>query len=367
MTMPAPALLLHVFPSFAIGGAQVRFAALANRFGDRWRHAVIALDGRTDCAGRIGPHVPFQVVPAPVARDAGLSRFPAIRKTLREVAPTTLVTSNWGSIEWALVARTIPGLRHVHTEDGFGPDEVLGQKPRRVLARRLVLRRSAVVLPSLGLLHAARTAWRLPERCLHYIPNGLDLARFTAQGPRLALPAGEGPVVGTVATLRPEKNLGRLIEAVALLRGQGIFVRLLIVGDGSERARLAAQADALGLAEAVHFAGALADPAPAYRAMDVFALSSDTEQMPFSVLEAMASGLAVAATDVGDVRALLAPANQAHVIAPDAASLAGALRPLLADPSLRARLGEANRARVVAHHHQEAMFQAYARLFEGTA
>lgn len=361
----AAPLLLHVFPSFAVGGAQVRFAALANRFGDRWRHAVVALDGRTDCAERIGAHVPFRLLPAPAARDAGLSRFPAIRKALRQLAPAALVTSNWGSIEWAMVARTIPALRHIHTEDGFGPDEAAGQKPRRVLARRLVLRHSAVVLPSRTLLGIARGAWRLPEACLHYIANGLDLARFTADGPRLALPAGEGPLIGTVATLRPEKNLGRLLEACAMLRAEGVALRLAIIGDGPARAGLEARAATLGLSGVAHFAGPMPDPAPAYRSMDLFALSSDTEQMPFSVLEAMATGLAVAATDVGDVRSLLAPANHPYVVAPDAAVLAGALRPLLRDGALRARLGAENRARVARNHDQEAMFQAYARLLDG--
>lgn len=361
---PAP-LLLHVFPSFAIGGAEVRFAALANRFGDRWRHAVIALDGRTDCAGRIAPGVPLQLLAAPVAKGDGLSRFPAIRRTLCRLAPAVLVTSNWGSIEWAMAARTIPALRHIHTEDGFGPDEATGQKMRRVLARRLVLRHSAVVLPSMTLLGIARDRWRLPEECLHYIPNGLDLARFTPGGPRLDLPGGEGPLIGTVATLRAEKNLGRLLEACALLQGEGRALRLLVVGDGPERARLVERVGALGLAGCAHFTGALADPAPAYRAMDLFALSSDTEQMPFSLLEAMASGLAVAATDVGDVRALLAPENHPYVVPPDAPALAGALRPLLDDPDLRARLGAENRARVERNHDQEAMFQAYARLFDG--
>ena len=178
-------LLLHVFPTFAIGGAQVRFAALANRFGPRWRHAIVALDGRTDCAERLDPSVPFALLPSPVAPGDGAARFRRIRAFLRRLAPSVLVTSNWGSIEWAAANLLPPRIRHIHTEDGFGPDEAGGQKPRRVLFRRLVLRRSTVVLPSLTLLKAAREAWRLPEARLHYIPNGLDLARFRPDGPHV--------------------------------------------------------------------------------------------------------------------------------------------------------------------------------------
>jgi glycosyltransferase involved in cell wall biosynthesis len=362
---PLAPLVMHVFPTFAIGGAQVRFAALANRYGARWRHAVVSLDGRTDCAARIGSHVPLTLLPAPVEKGEGPLRLWKIRRALVALRPHALVTSNWGSSDWVAVARTIPGLRHIHTEDGFGPDEAAGQKPRRVLFRRVMLRRSAVVLPSLTLLGHARDLWRLPARCLHYIPNGLDLARFNPAGPRAALDLpGEGPVIGTVARLRGEKNLGRLLRACA---GVEAPWRLVIVGDGPEQPALERLAAELGIAARVRLLGHVEDPAALYRALDVFALSSDTEQMPFSVLEAMASGLAVASTDVGDVRAMLAPEQGAFVVAKDDAALAGALARLLADAALRGRLGAVNRAKAEAEYDAARMFAAYAGLIDGTA
>lgn len=367
-TAPAAPLVLHVFPSFAVGGAQVRFAALANRYGPRWRHAIVALDGRTECAERLRPEVPFTLLPVPCAPGDPLPRrLLAIRRLLRTLRPATLVTSNWGSIEWAMARLSLPGLRHLHTEDGFGPDEAAGQKPRRVLTRRLVLRRSEVALPSTVLLRAAREQWRLPEARLHHIPNGLDLARFAPgrTAPDLA-PPGEGPVIGTVAALRPEKNLGRLLRAAARLRGEGIALRLLVVGDGPERAALEALAGELGLAPVTRFTGHLPDPARSYAAMDLFALSSDTEQMPFSVMEAMACGLPVAATEVGDLRAMLAPENLPHLAALNETALADAIRPLLGDGALRARLGAANRAKAERDYDEETMFRRYAALIDGT-
>jgi glycosyltransferase involved in cell wall biosynthesis len=360
-------VIAHVFSSFAVGGAEVRFAALASRFSARWRHAVIALDGRTDCAERIGKDVPLTLLPAPVRKDQGiLPRLGAIHGILRRLAPAVLVTSNWGSIEWAMAARTLPGLRHIHTEDGFGPDEAAGQKGRRILARRMVLRRSEVVLPSRSLLRIARDVWRLPERRLHYIPNGLDLRRFSPRGPAASIDMpGDGPLIGTVAKLRPEKNLGRLLEAVALLRDQGVTCRLLLVGDGPDRTALEKQAADLGMAETARFIGHVSDPAALYRVLDVFALSSDTEQMPFSVMEAMATGLPIASTDVGDVRAMLPPEQAPHLAGLHAEALAAALRPLLEDAAIRAQLGAANRAKAEATFSDETMFQAYARLIEG--
>jgi glycosyltransferase involved in cell wall biosynthesis len=361
--VPAP-LLLHVFPSFAVGGAQVRFAAIANRFGPRWRHAVVALDGKTDCAARLGPEVEVALLPAPFPRGAGpVARLRAIARMLREVNPALLVTSNWGSIEWAAANRAGPRLPHLHMEDGFGPEERTTQLRRRVLARRLVLHGSPVLLPSNTLARVAREQWRLPQALL--VPNGIDLHRFHP-APR-ALPPGEAPLIGTAAALRPEKNLARLLRALALLHGEGLAARLLILGDGPERGRLEALAAELGLGAHVTFAGHVAAPEAAYRGMDLFCLSSDTEQMPFSVLEAMASGLAVASTDVGDVKAMLAPENLPHVAAPDDAALAAALRPLVQDAALRATIGQANRARAERDFDEEAMFQAHAALIDRVA
>jgi glycosyltransferase involved in cell wall biosynthesis len=363
--MSAP-LLLHVYPTFNVGGAQVRFAALANRFGTRWRHAVVSLDGGDGCLERIAPEVPLAMLPSPTQKGDSLPRaMVSIGKLLHKLKPDLLVTSNWGSIEWALARLAMPGLPHLHTEDGFGPEEAGGQIPRRVLTRRIALRRSTVVLPSTILLRAARDSWRLPQARLHHIPNGLDLTRFSPEGPGadLALP-GEGPVIGTVAALRAEKNLGRMLRAAALLRQEGLVFRLVIFGDGSERATLEALTRELGLAEMVRFAGHLTDPAAAYRAMDLFVLSSDTEQMPFSVLEAMATGLPVASTDAGDIRAMLSSENQPHIAAKDDAALAAAMRPLLLDAVLRKHLGEANHAKAHREYDQETMFQAHAALIE---
>jgi glycosyltransferase involved in cell wall biosynthesis len=308
--------------------------------------------------------VPFALLPRPVAAGLDPLRSAAVaRQVMRRLRPAALVTSNWGSIEWAIANLLPPRLRHLHTEDGFGPDEAAGQKPRRILTRRLALRWSEVALPSTALLRAAREAWRLPEARLHHIPNGLDLARFRPDGPPAALPVpGEGPLVGTVAALRVEKNLARLLRAAALLREEGLAFRLVVIGDGPERAMLEALASELGLADRTLFAGHVPDPAAAYRAMDVFALSSDTEQMPFSVMEAMASGVAVASTEVGDVRVMLPPEGAPHLAAREPAALAAALRPLLADAALRQRLGALNRAKAERDYDQETMFQAYAAL-----
>jgi glycosyltransferase involved in cell wall biosynthesis len=362
-----PRTVLSVFATFAVGGPQVRFAALANRFGARYRHLIVAMDGDTACRERLSPELDVSFPEVPVQKGKTFVNLRNFRHFLREQRPDVLVTNNWGSIEWAMA--NLPGLvRHVHVEDGFGPEERDHQIRRRVLTRRLVLRRSVVALPSQTLTRIATQVWRLDPRRVHTIPNGIDLARFSdRRDPAMAAAwRGEGPVIATVAALRAEKNLGRLLRAFAAAT-RARPGRLVIVGDGPERAGLEALAAQLGIGARVSFLGHIAEPAAFFCGFDIFVLSSDTEQMPIAVIEAMAAGLPVAATDVGDVCSMLADANAGYVVPRDDAALAGSLAALLDDAELRSRVGAANRARALAAFDQEKMFAAYAALFDGVA
>ncbi|MBC7908752.1 MAG: glycosyltransferase [Rhodospirillaceae bacterium] len=341
--------LLHVFPTFDVGGSQMRMATIANYFGPRWRHVVMAQDGRTACAQRLKIDVTLVTPP---------SGLLARRRILRDLAPSRLVTYNWGSMDWVMA--NWPGLiPHLHVEDGFGPDEATGQLKRRVFARMLLLRRSTVLLPSQTLYAIARNVWRLPARCLRYVPNGIDCDRF-ALGDQGIFPP-DPPIIGTVAALRPEKNIARLVDAFARVVAQRP-AQLIIVGDGPERPALTNRVRALGLTDLVTFTGAHPNPERLLPSFAVFALSSDTEQMPISLLEAMAAGLPVAATDVGDVRAMLPRANP--VTAKSTEALAQALLDLLAEPNHAEAVGRANAVHVRNAYDQATMFSAWAKLLQ---
>jgi glycosyltransferase involved in cell wall biosynthesis len=230
----------------------------------------------------------------------------------------------------------------------------------------MVLRRSTVILPSLTLMHIARDIWKLPPAHLRHVPNAIDLGRFDP--PDRQPSDRQPPRVGAVAAMRPEKNLSRLLRVARLLTDEGIDFRLDLVGDGPERAMLEALTAELGLAGVVHFVGSLQDPSSAYRTFDLFALSSDTEQMPLAVIEAMATGLPIASTRVGDVAQMLAAENLPFLCERDDHALAAVLRPLLLDAGLRRRIGAANRVKALRDFDERAMFRAYAEtLASGTA
>ncbi len=123
-------------------------------------------------------------------------------------------------------------------------------------------------------------------------------------------------------------------------------------------------AEELGIGERVTFAGTRPDTSTVYQEMDVFALSSRTEQMPLTVLEAMASGLPVVSTDVGDVRHMVCAQNR-ELIAPkdDPNALAAALDRALQDPDLRQLLGRENRRQCSERYDQEVCYTKYLDLY----
>ena len=368
--MTATLRFLHVFSTFATGGPQVRFAQIANHLANGndppIEHLICAMDDRYDALAKLDSDVVWHQVDAPDTKGSVGKAVSACRRVLKQHAPDLLLTYNWGAIEWSM-ANLLLGLPEIHFEDGFGPDEANGQLRRRVLTRRLVLRwRARTVLPSKLLLGHAETLWRLPRSRLAYIPNGIDCARFAGdERQRTKRDDGDRVVIGTVAALRKEKNLGRLLSAFAGLPDKA-NASLTIVGDGPERTALEAKAAELSIADHVTFAGHADRPEEALAGFDIFALSSDTEQMPISLVEAMASCLPIAAVHVGDVADMVADDNRPLIVPADSRALAESMAALIDDPDRRRRLGAANRARALRKFDQGLMFERYAELFEQT-
>jgi L-malate glycosyltransferase len=253
----------------------------------------------------------------------------------------------------------------VHLEAGFGKGEADSQIPRRVLFRRWALAGCArVVVPSRRLEDLAYRVWRLPASRIAYVPNGVDATRF-------ATPICDGVpgfvrrpsemVIGTVAPLRPEKNIRRLLRVFAMLKPSNPL-RLIIAGDGAGRISLERLAADLGIADRVIFTGQVL-PETVLGTFDIFALSSETEQMPNALLEAMAASRAIAAVDGGDVKNIVCEDNREFIVdRDDAHAFAEAVDGLLRNPEKRRALGCANRRRVVEEFSQERMFSAYSRI-----
>ncbi len=308
--------LLHAFSTFKLGGPQARFVQLANAFGPRYRHVIAAMDNCYDAGERLGPHVNWQPLPLQVKKGGALANRSAFRQVIIEQQPDLLLTYNWGAIEWA--AANWPQLvPQVHIEDGFGPEEATQQLPRRVWTRRVLMGWAGkpVVVISHTLLHIATQVWKLPAEQVKLIPNGVSIPEEYLQKRALNPVNPHQLTIGTVAGLRPEKNIARLIKAFAAVRARQ-SARLVVVGGGPELAALQALAISVGIAEDVEFTGYLTDPISRLIEFDLFALSSDTEQLPIAMLEAMACGIPVVATRVGDVAHIMPTVSQSALAEP---------------------------------------------------
>lgn len=370
---PAQPHLLHVFSTFVPAGPEMRTVRMINAFGDRYRHSILAIDGRTEAAKELDPGVPAKILPN-IERAGTPRTVRNLRALFRRERPDLVLSYNWGAFDSVLASRSL-GLhrRHLHHEDGFNADEAQGFKRRRVWTRRLFLPSAAkVVVPSQLLEAIANEHWKLKGDQVQLIPNGIDLAAFGAGDGRerhryhLNIPEA-AVVIGFVGHLRPVKNPVRLVRAFAEIRSQ-VPPHLVMLGTGDEEDAVRKAAVAADVFGRVHLVGHQSDTAPWYRAMDVFALSSDSEQMPVALLEAMASSLPVVSTDVGDVRAML-PGDQGPFIAGGqdrTLDLTRALQALVEDPDRRADLGTQNRQRVEQRYSFETMLQTYGDLYDQT-
>ncbi|HKP79598.1 MAG TPA: glycosyltransferase family 4 protein [Phenylobacterium sp.] len=162
--------------------------------------------------------------------------------------------------------------------------------------------------------------------------------------------------------LRREKNPLRLLRAFAPLKDRAV---LLLVGDGPERSAVLEEAAGLKLGRHLHLLGRRTDTRDIIARSQVLVLSSDTEQMPFVVLEAMEAGLPVVATDVGDIWDMVAGPNREFIVPLGERALSEALDTLVRNPALRVRIGRANRMRQRDLYTLPQMVDAYSAVFEG--
>jgi len=349
--MSAPHIL-HIFSTFAPAGPELRAVRLIHATGAAYRHSILAIDGCTDAASELPDREDVRVLDAP-PKAGTLKTMRRLRVLLRAEAPDLVCTYNFGALDGALAAVgcKVPVLHH---EDGFNADEAQRFKRRRVWMRRALLPLThKVIVPSNRLEELAQSLWRLAPEKIERIPNGIEADSFLAADGNPALRDELGIpesacVVGFMGHLRPVKNAARLLEAAEPLAA-ACDLHLLLLGDGEERADLEVQALQGDLAGRVHLVGHQSDPRPYLRAMDLFALSSNSEQHPIALLEAMACALPVASTRVGDVEHILGEVQHPYItpLETGAGGLRSALRELSSDPALRARLGKKNAARVV--------------------
>lgn len=362
--------ILHLHSSFSPGGKELRCVQLINAFGSGLRHSIVSADPTQMGASKgISSTIPVDYpedFPSLQGRPMP-GRLLRLAKAMKSY--DLVLTYNWGAMD-AVMAHTLfsdaLGLpKLIHHEDGFNEDEAKKLKATRNWFRKIGLgKTSGLVVPSEKLEEIALVTWQQPIGRVKRIANGINTLAFakTPKPDALRVVKREGEKwVGTMAGLRVVKNLPSLVRAFAPLPEDW---HLVIVGEGPEKEAIRAEAEALDISDRVHLPGHAADPSKVVGLFDIFALSSDSEQFPISVVEAMAAGIPVAAPAVGDIAQMVAGENQPYIVAPgDEQALSSALKQLSGDDVLRGDLGLANRKKARAEYDQGKMIETYRRLY----
>lgn len=210
---------------------------------------------------------------------------------------------------------------------------------------------------------------RLPRHVVHKVVNGVDVERYrpaiSRREAKNALGLPDGFTVGFVGRLSAAKGVDVLLQALRKLRDRNIDIWGAIVGDGEHRAQLSDTARALGLEERVRFFGDRADTPLVYAAFDVFVLPSFNEAFPMVVLEAMASGVPVVATRVGDVGYIIEDQVSGLLVEPgNVDTLCDAIASLFGDGDRMATFARQARERVMKEFSSRTMAQRYCSIYQ---
>jgi sugar transferase (PEP-CTERM/EpsH1 system associated) len=366
-------LVVHLIYRLDIGGLETLLVDAINRMpAHKYRHAVVCLTDYTEFAQRITrPGVELVALHKPPGLELGTHK--SLFKLLRQMRPEVLHTYNLGTIEYHATALLAGVPVRVHAEHGRDASDPHGVNRKHNLLRRLLVPAIDRYVPvSRDLERWLRGVVGIPQAKVQLIDNGVDTERFHPATGAAAEPwnAPGVFVIGTVGRLQDVKDQACLIDAFVLLRAmlpeQRDRLRLVLVGDGPLRERLAQKIAGAGLQDCAWLPGPRSDVDVVMRSFSLFALSSIAEGTPVTMLEAMASGLPVVSTAVGGIPDLVADgASGALVPAGDPQRLAEALAAYVLDAERTRRHGAAGRARIEQQYSVAAMLSAYVDLYDG--
>lgn len=361
--------LLIVASSLWIGGAETVMSCLARTI-DRRRFNV------TVCCLKQRGHVGDELyregidivgIPKPARSNVDYFTFLKLLSVIRAKRIDVLHTHTaHGLVDSCLCKMLMPRLRVIHTFH-FGNYPHTGT---RIMWMERIFSRFADRLIAVGDVQRRQiqAVYGFSDRRISTIWNGVAI-RSGSSDPtfRRKLGAENCVLIGTIATLIEQKGLSDLLDVAKVIRDSGRKAIFVIVGEGHLRAELEAKRRELGLDEAVVLPGWVTNAADmTLPAFDIFFQPSLWEAMSMVILEAMAVGKPIVATDVGENGQVIEDGIEGLIVQPrDIGGMAAAIGRLMDDPALRVRLGEAARAKVEKRFTVEGMTQAYEAIYSG--
>jgi sugar transferase (PEP-CTERM/EpsH1 system associated) len=363
-----PIRILHLVDSLGKGGLENGLVNVIRALDPgRFEHVVCAIRRLGENAERL-PADRVPVVCLDKKETGSRSQISLLTGAIRKYQPDIVHSRNWPAIEGVLASRWARVRGTIHSEHGLDAETTVGEPRRRIYFRRLAYEladRVVSVSSQLAEVHARRTGF--PLRRITVIHNGVDSRRFA-------------PDPGARAAFRRELGLANLFpvkDHLTLLRGfaeiaagpQGQGAQLVIAGEGPERARLESFLSAHpGWKDRVKIIGSSDRIPELLNALDIYVLSSISEGISNSLLEAMATGLPVIVTQTGGNPEVVVDGQCGLLFRPgDFERLAAHLLALKSQADLRRELGRNARQRAREWFSIESMVQQYAQLYESFA
>jgi sugar transferase (PEP-CTERM/EpsH1 system associated) len=365
MTIPAePIRVMHVVHSLQPGGMEHGVVKLVNGLdAARFTPSICSTTPGGALRPLVKPAVPVIELDRRPGNDPKLPL--ALYRTFRQLRPHIVHTHAWGTLcEGLLAARLARVPVVVHGEHG-----TLQLKPYQARIQRFAWGRVDRLLSvSSRLAERMSATTGFPVERIDVIRNGVDLSRFgkaPRDAARRALGLDDATVaIGTAGRLVAVKDQASLIDAAGIVIARGRDVVVLLAGDGPLAADLKAQAAARGIGERVRFLGHRVDIESVFAAMDIFVLSSVSEGLSNTILEAMASELPVVATRVGGADELVVDGETGFLVPSQSPSaLAEAIDGLTTQPARRQEMASAARRRALDDFAIERMLQNYGEFY----
>ncbi|CAN5160594.1 glycosyltransferase [soil metagenome] len=356
----------HVLLSLQPGGLENGVVNVVNGLAaDRFQSSICCLKHAGEFAQRVRPGIAVSELGWKGGNDPRL--LLRLAREFRQTRPDVVHTRNAESFYYGFLGAKLAGIKCIiHSEHG----RTFNDRPMRFRIQRwFSAYTQAVFAVSKQLRRDLATHVGVPEQSIQVLHNGVDFQRF-GSGDREKMRDQLGYrqsdlVIGSVGRLVQVKNYPLLLGAVAALGRED--VRLLLVGDGPDRASLEQVAKSLRIEKQVCFLGHRDDVTALLSAMDIFVLPSFSEGMSNTLLEAMASGMPCVASEVGGNPEVVTHAKEGFLFASgDQPALTDKLRQLCENPALRRTMAEAGRARIASEFSIQAMIARYENLYEAT-
>lgn len=358
-------LVAHVIYRLAVGGLENGVVNLINHLPSCYRHLVVSLTDYTDFARRI-EREDVEIIALHKRPGHDWRLYRDLYRLFRQRRPAIVHSRNLAALEAQVPARLAGVPVRIHGEHGRDMSDPHGTRRRYILQRRLLRPFVSHYIALSGELERyLREQTGVARGRISRILNGVDTQRFhPRRGGRSLLPEDyRDPtrvVFGTVGRMDPVKDQMTLVRAFARLQAETPTTRLVLAGDGECRPALEAEVQRLGLAKRIWFAGQRSDVPELLRELDVFVLPSLAEGISNTIMEAMASGLPVVATEVGGNPELVEADICGRLVRPDdPGAMAEAMRDYVADRQRIEAEGQAARKRAEAVFGLDGMVTAY--------